>query len=168
MYKFLWLPLLCPPVLGNWTDGRMKAYVYFSSAVVITPSAVLVCSCTPRSISDSGSAARKASSLAASRAHSGRMLVSAFPLASLGASFWVTVATAGALDGIAEVSGVWCCPCAIWSISRGSDGCGWKVSESRVRGGLLFTGGGACGGVGTSVGLVGVSALNSRGKRGTE
>lgn len=94
----------------------MKAYVYFSSAVVITPSAVLVCSCTPRSISDSGSAARKASSLAASRAHSGRMLVSALPLASLGASSWVTVATAGALDGIAKVSGVWCCPCAIWSI----------------------------------------------------
>lgn len=79
------------------------AYVYLSSAAVITPSAILVCSCTPRNISVSGSEVRNASSLAASRAHSGRILVSALPLASLGgASSWVTVATAGALDGIAE------------------------------------------------------------------
>lgn len=136
----------------------MKTYVYFSSAVVITPSAALVCSCTPRSISDSGSEARKASSLAASRAHSGRMLASALPLASLGALSWVTAATAGALDGIAEVSGVWCCPCAICNW-KGSGGCDWKASESTSRGGLLFTGGGACGGVGTRSVRVGESVL---------
>lgn len=147
-------------------EEGMNAYVYVSSAVVITPRVVLVCSCTRRNISDSGSEAKKASSLAASRAHSGRMLGSALPLASLGASSWVTAATAGALDGIAEVSGWWCCPCAVLSIRKDAVDVARKSVNRGPRRVIIH--GRGCMWRGTSVGRWVSACRPCRGKRGTE
>ena len=51
-------------------------YLYWSKAVLITPNATLVCSCTARSRGVSASVSRKAFTRAASLAQRGRMLAS--------------------------------------------------------------------------------------------
>jgi hypothetical protein len=59
-------------------DGIRKGveYLYRSNAVLITPNATLVCSCTALSKGVAASVSRKAFTRAASSAHRGRMLAS--------------------------------------------------------------------------------------------